>query len=149
MDIQAAKPGRVEHRGGQDQPIGGDDGDIQVQGREGGVRVGVGAQAGRSANRDAQVVRRHVHGAAAHGLPATGRAGRLAVNRRDLVPGGVQGAQRRYGEIGAAHEGDAHDRGGSGSGGDGKRRRHDLPSDFWRISLARRRMIMLRFRLDR
>ncbi len=107
MDVQAPAPRRVQHGGRQDQAVGSDHRPIQVQFSEGGLSLGIGAQAPRRPNGNAQRIGRHMHRAAPHRLSAPGGPGRLTVHRGDLVPRCMQRPQRRHREVGAAHEGEA------------------------------------------
>ena len=107
MDVPAAQARRVEHLCGQDQPIGGDDRDIGMQGGEGGVFGRIALQPRRGPHRQAQIERCLMHGAARLPLPAAGRPRRLGVDADNLMRAG-QGVQCGHGEFGAAHEDDAH-----------------------------------------
>ena len=107
MDVEAAAPGRFQHRGRQDQAIGRDHGGIEAERREFRLRRRILAQPGGRAHRKAQPVRRDMHGAAPHRVAATGGAGRLAIHGGDVVSGGVQRREGGHREIRAAHEGEA------------------------------------------
>ena len=93
---------------------------------------------GRRCDDEPELLGRRLHWARPGGVAATGRARRLAIHRRDLVAGPVQRQQRRHGEVRTAHEGQTH-----------FAYRAAASSRFCRISLASRRRMMLRLRLDR
>ena len=114
-DVDTAQPRRVEHRARQDQAVGGDHSGVEV---ELGERPAVGprpsawpgcAPAGR-ARRPRSCTGRPPR------LPAAaGGARRLGIDGRDLgCPRLDQGNERRHGEVGGAHEGEAQ----AGHGGD-------------------------------
>ena len=136
MDVQASAAGGGQHRFGQDQAVGGDDGGVQLEGGERPVFGGVLAQPCGGTHRKGQVIGRDVDGAALDGVAPAGGTGRLAVDRRDRVAGRVQRLQSGNREIRAAHEGEAHGR-------------SQRPSRFCRCSFASRRRIMFRFSAER
>ena len=132
MHVQAPAAWRVQHGLWQDQPVGRDHRHVQPERRERRLGGRVPLKRDGVAHRQAHRLRGDGHRAACQVPAASGRARRLGVDRGDRVPGGVQRAQGRDGEVRAAHEGKPHQ-----------------PAALSFMSLASRRISMLRLSADR
>ena len=108
MDIEAASPGGVEHGGGQNKAIGGDHGRVEIESGERLLCRRIGSQPGGGSHRNPEPLGRDVNRAEANRLAPARRAGLLAIDGGDLVPGLMKRQQRRDGEIRTAHESEAH-----------------------------------------
>ena len=138
MDIQAAAPRGIQHGFGQNQAISRNHRHIQTQSRKGSVFGFIALQPRRVAHGQAQFQGSAMHRTGRFLLPAPGGFRRLAINRGDLMPRIMQGAQRRHREIRAAHEGQA------------QRALLAVHSRCWDFrSLANLRRIILRLSVDR
>ena len=103
MDVQAAHARRVQDRRGQDQPIGRDDGAVEIECLEFSLSLRV-AQRLRRADGNSPLFRQHMDGGALYLMPAPGGAGRLAVDTDHLMAGIDQRLQAECRKIGRAHE---------------------------------------------
>ena len=108
MNVQAAQARHIQHGLRQDQAIGDDDGDVGIQRSE--VLLHIDA-AQRDGVTDGQTQRLgpQVDRAFPLGLAAPGGAGRLAIDRDDLMRG-VQRVQHRNRKFRRAHEHQPHAR---------------------------------------
>ena len=97
----------MEDRLRQNQPIGHDDGDIGVEGRELCLSL-CGPERPGMAHLDPEGLGAALDGRGAVLLAAAGGAGWLGVDGGDLVPGRDQRVQRRDRELGRAHEDQSH-----------------------------------------
>ena len=100
-------PRAVEDWLRQDQAIGHDYRRVGLK-REEALLSFRALQARRRAHFEAEFFAGPVRRRFAHSHAASGRAWRLSVDGGDLVPGLADGAESRHGEIGRAHENDAH-----------------------------------------
>ncbi len=105
VDIDAAETRRVEHRSRQDQPIGRDDGNVELERRE--CRDLVGAQPLRRPDRDTFFLRQRRDRRRLGLMSAPARPRRLRIDGGDVVAGVDQRGEARHGEIGGAHEGNS------------------------------------------
>ena len=131
MDIEAAMVGRFDHGWRQDLPIGRNHRRPQAEAPELRLRRFIGAEPHWGSHRQTEMLGDRLNRARADGMASAGWSRWLAIYGGNFMASGMQGAQRRHGEAGAAHEGDAHQR------------------RFWRCSFVSRRKIMLRLSGDR
>ena len=106
VHVDRAQPRQVQHRGGQDQPVGHHDQRVELQRRH--ARHGLGiAQARRLQHRQSGLQCQCFDGSGARPLAAPGRAIRLGQHGPQAVAGIDQGGQMARGEVGRAGEGQA------------------------------------------
>ena len=112
MEIEATHARRIENRLGQDQPVGDDDRDIEIE-RGKGLLLSLAFQRNGREDGKAVLFGKAVHRRQLFGKPAARLARRLRINRDHFVAGGENFGEDRHREIGRAHEGEseaAHDR---------------------------------------
>jgi hypothetical protein len=108
VHVQEAVRSQVQHRLGQDQPIGRDDADLRSERRQLRLRITLAQRHGR-ADRHAQRLRATLDGGGDQFAPAPpAGARRLAVRRDHVVPRLDQRVERGHREVGRPHEDDAH-----------------------------------------
>ena len=108
MNVEAAEPRCIENRLWQDQPIGGDHSDIEIERGEGCLFLGV-LERNRVADRNSEGLGALLDQCRLQCLTAAGWPRRLAISGYHVVAGGDQRFERRDGEIGSTHESNAHD----------------------------------------
>ncbi len=104
VDIEAAEPGRRQHRLRQDQAIGRHY--CRVEAERGELGNGSGVEARRRMHGQVRCLGCLLHGRGLRSLAATGRTRRLAVDGGDVVPGRAQRLEARNGEVRRPHEGE-------------------------------------------
>ena len=107
VQVEAARARGLQHRLGQDQTVGDDHAHVRPEVGERLLLGGV-LQRPRRDDREARALGIEVDRRLALAHAAAGRPGRARVDGCHLVARRQQRRQRRHGEVGGAHEDDAH-----------------------------------------
>jgi hypothetical protein len=109
VQVEAAQTRRLQHLGLQNLAVGDDAGGVDVQALEVSMASG-GLHRGGGEDRQAHGLGEGVDRGRGQLLAAPARLGRLGIDGHDLMAAGDDLGQRRHGEVGGTHEGEAHPR---------------------------------------
>ncbi len=104
MDIETSEAGRIKDRPGENEAIGRDDSDIEVERVKSRLFCGI-AQSRGSPHGQTEYIGARMDGSGPGLLATTGWAGGLRVYGDDLMPRTNEGIKGGNGEFGTAHEG--------------------------------------------
>jgi hypothetical protein len=108
MDVERTVPARLQQRGRQQQPVGGDDERIRAQ-RLHPLNGIFAFEVFGLEHFNAALGGKTFHGAGTRTQPSPGRPVRLRQREDDLVAGGEKALERPFGELGGAGEDEAQE----------------------------------------